>query len=68
MNPPMTNSLALTVMNSPPCSKPCRNISMIMIKQATKSEQTDTDWGQGDLETSGNMLGKLQALDHFSPL
>ena len=24
-------------------------------------------WGQGDLETSGNILGKLWALDHFSP-
>ena len=24
-------------------------------------------WGRGDLETSGNILGKLWALDHFSP-
>jgi len=24
-------------------------------------------WGQGVLETSGNILGTLQALDHFSP-
>ena len=24
-------------------------------------------WGQGDLETSGNILGKLWAPDHFSP-
>jgi len=24
-------------------------------------------WGRGVLETSGNILGKLQALDHFSP-
>jgi len=24
-------------------------------------------WGRGDLETSGNILGKFWALDHFSP-
>jgi len=24
-------------------------------------------WGRGDLETSGNILGKLWALDRFSP-
>ena len=24
-------------------------------------------WGRGDLETSGNILGELWALDHFSP-
>ena len=24
-------------------------------------------WGRGDLETSGKILGKLWALDHFSP-
>ena len=28
---------------------------------------TLTHWGRGDLETSGNILGKLWALDHFSP-
>ena len=26
-----------------------------------------THWGRGALETSGNILGKLQALDHFPP-
>ena len=25
-------------------------------------------WGRGVLETSGNILGTLQALDHFSPM
>jgi len=28
---------------------------------------TSNHWGQGALETSGNILGKLQALDHFPP-
>jgi len=30
-------------------------------------DRTSTHWGRGDLETSGNILGKLWALDHFSP-
>jgi len=32
-----------------------------------RAQQVRSHWGQGDLETSGNILGKLWALDHFSP-
>jgi len=32
-----------------------------------KCRYCDKHWGRGDLETSGNILGKLWALDHFSP-
>ena len=32
-----------------------------------RQDWTEIHWGRGALETSGNILGKLQALDHFPP-
>jgi len=39
----------------------------IILHDSSMPGEPGNHWGRGDLETSGNILGKLWALDHFSP-
>ena len=49
----------------------CQQESMINTMQSSSSDTAllghHNHWGRGDLETSGNILSKLWAPDHFSP-